>query len=58
MSAIPLHLQRKCEQRWAARVVSLVASVAHKGVDLKETVNSSPRAENAKEMPARLSKGA
>jgi len=58
MSAIPLHLQRRSEQRWAARFGSLVASAALKCVDLKETVNSLPRAENAKERPARLSKRA
>jgi hypothetical protein len=55
MSAIPLHLQRRCEQRWAARFVSRVGSVAPKSVDLKETVGSLPRAAKAKEEPADLS---
>ena len=35
MSAIPLHLQRKFEQRWAARFASPAASVAPKRSDLK-----------------------
>jgi hypothetical protein len=35
MSAIPLHLQRKFERRWAARFASPVASAAHKGTDFK-----------------------
>jgi hypothetical protein len=35
MSAIPLHLQRKFERRWAARFVSPVASAAPKNTALK-----------------------
>jgi hypothetical protein len=58
MSAIPLHLQRRSEQRWAARFGSLVASAAPKSVDLKEAVNSLPRAVKAKEKPAQLNKRA
>jgi hypothetical protein len=43
MSAIPLDLQRRFEQRWAARFVSPVASAAPKNaVVLKGTVNSLP----------------
>jgi hypothetical protein len=56
MSAIPLHLQRKFEQRWAARFVSLVAR-APKRTD-KSTVNSLPRPAKANEKPAELSKRA
>jgi len=62
MSAIPLHLQRRFEQRWAARFVSPVASAAPKGISLKGislkgiglkgTVNSLPRPAKAKEKPA------
>ena len=58
MSAIPLHLQRKFEQRWAARFASLVASAGRKGTDLKGTVNNLPRPAKAKEKPAELSKRA
>jgi hypothetical protein len=58
MSAIPLHLQRKCEQRWAARFVSRVASAAAKSTDLKGTVNNLPSPAKAKEKPAVLSKRA
>jgi hypothetical protein len=53
MGAIPLHLQRKLEQRWAARFASPVASAAPKSADLKGTVNSLPRLAKAK--PAELS---
>ena len=35
MSDIPLHLQRRFEQRWAARFVSPVASAAPKSLGLK-----------------------
>jgi hypothetical protein len=56
MSAIPLHLQRKFEERWAARFVSPVASAATKGTDLKGTGNKLPRRPKAKEKPAELSK--
>ena len=30
MSAIPLHIQRRCEQRWAARFVRPVALISPK----------------------------
>jgi hypothetical protein len=58
MSAIPLHLQRKFEQRWAARFGSPVASAARKSTDLKGTLNNLPRPAKAKEKPAKLSKQA
>ena len=58
MSTIPLHLQRKFEQRWAARFVSSVASAARKSTDLKGAVNNSPRPAKAKEKPAELNKRA
>jgi hypothetical protein len=58
MSAIPLHLQRKMERRWAARFVLPVASAAPKGSYLKTTVNNLPRSAKAKEKPAELSKRA
>jgi hypothetical protein len=54
MSAIPLHLQRKFEPRWATRFVPPVASTAPKSTDLKGIVNSLPRPAKAK--PAELSK--
>jgi len=58
MSAIPLHLQRRFEQRWAARFVSAVTSAASKNVSLKGSVNSLPRPVKAKEKPAGLSQRA
>jgi hypothetical protein len=39
MSAIPLHLQRIFEQRWAAKLASLAVSAARKSTEL----NSPPR---------------
>jgi hypothetical protein len=59
MSAIlPLHLQRKFEQRWAARFASPAASAARKSTDLKGTVNNLPRPAKAKEKPVELNKRA
>ena len=39
MSIIPLHLQRRFEQRWAARFGSLAIPAAPKNVGLKGPVN-------------------
>jgi hypothetical protein len=58
MSAIPLHLQRKFEQRWAARFVSPIASAAPKSTGLKGAVTNLPRPAKAKEKPGELSKRA
>jgi len=58
MSTIPLHLQRKFEQRWAARFASPVASAAPKSAGSKGTVSNLPRPANPKEKPAELSKRA
>jgi hypothetical protein len=59
MGGIPLHIQRRFEQRWAARFVSPVASAApKKSIDLKVTVNSVPRPAKAKEKPTGLSQRA
>ena len=43
MSEIPLHLQRKFKQRWAAKSVLPVAAATPKSIDLKNIVNSSQR---------------
>ena len=48
MSGIPLHIQRRFEQRWAAKLASSGASAAPKSIDLKGTVNSLPRPRTAK----------
>jgi hypothetical protein len=58
MSGIPLHLQRKFEQRWAARFVSPVTSAAPKRIGLKATLNSLPRLAKANEKPAGLNQRA
>jgi hypothetical protein len=53
MSAIPLHLQRRIEQRWAAKLASLVPSAAPKSISLKRLVKSLAQPAKAKE-PAGL----
>jgi hypothetical protein len=59
MGAIPLHLQRKFEQRWAARFASPVAPpAAPKSTDPKAGSNKLPRRPKAKGKPAGLSKRA
>jgi len=52
MNDIPLHLQRRFEQRWAAKYASPVAPAAPKSIGLKGAVNRLPRPANAKEKPA------
>jgi hypothetical protein len=49
MSIIPLHLQRKFEQRWAAKFVRPVASAAPKSISF--TGNSLPSPAKEKEKP-------
>jgi hypothetical protein len=58
MSAIPLHLQRRFEQRWGARFASPVALAMPKSIVLKNTVKSLPVPAKAKEKPAGLSQRA
>jgi hypothetical protein len=54
MGAIPIHLQRKFEQRWAARFASPVASAAPRSTGLKGTANNLSRGAKTKEKPAEL----
>jgi len=57
MSIIPLHLQRRFEQRWAAQFGSLVIPSVPAKVGLKGSpVNVIRRAAKAKEKPAGLSR--
>jgi len=58
MSDIPVHLQRRFEQRWAARFVPPTASTAPKSIDLKRPVHNLPRIAKANEKPTRLSQRA
>jgi hypothetical protein len=52
MSIIPLHLQKRFEQRWAARFGSPVVPAAPKNVRIKKlTVNIAPRAAKPKKTP-------
>lgn len=55
MSVIPLHLQRKFEQRWAARFVAPVAPAAPRSNRLKGALNTLSRPVKAKEKPSDLS---
>lgn len=58
MSVIPLHLQRKFEQRWAARFVAPDAPVMPKSSQLKRTLNTLRRPVKAKQKPAESSRRA
>jgi hypothetical protein len=58
MRGIPLHLQRRFEERWAARFVPPAAPTAPKSSDLKRPVHNLPRIAKAIEKPARLSQRA
>jgi hypothetical protein len=58
MSDIPLHLQRRFEQRWAARFIPPATSTAPKSIDLKRAVHNLPRIAKAKEKDAKLSQRA
>ena len=42
MNVIPLHLQRRFEQRWAARFLSPATSGAPKGIAIKRAPSSVP----------------
>jgi hypothetical protein len=53
MSIIPLHLQRRFEERWAARFGSPVIEATPKNVGLKSSPSTLRRARGeAKEKPA------
>jgi hypothetical protein len=55
MTAIPLHIQRRIEQRWASRFVPPVASNRPKeGWNESHTINESQHAAKTKEKPAGL----
>jgi hypothetical protein len=56
MSIIPLHLQRRCEQRWAARFGSLVFPAVPKKSGRIESLagQQAPSAAKANEKPAGL----
>jgi hypothetical protein len=58
MSFIPLDLQRRFEQRWAAKYASPIAPAAAKCIVLKDTIGRLPRPAKAKEKPAELSQQA
>ena len=53
MSAFPVHIQRRFEQRWAARFLPPLASAAPKSADSKGPVKRLPRPAEAKENSAR-----
>jgi hypothetical protein len=53
MSIIPLHIQRRFEQRWVARFGSLIPDVSKNG-SKGSPVNIARRVAKAKEKPAGL----
>ena len=53
MSIIPLHIQRRFEQRWAARFGSLIPDVSKNG-SKGSPVNIARRVAKAKEKPGGL----
>jgi hypothetical protein len=54
MSVIPLYLQRRFEQRWAAKLALLVPSAVPKGIRLKRAAKTSARQTKVKERPTGL----
>jgi hypothetical protein len=58
MSDIPLDLQRKIEQRWAARFARPVPPAAPKKQELEVQDNGLPHPPNPKEKPAGLKRRA
>jgi len=54
MSIFPLHVQRKLEQRWAAKFASPVASAARKSTSLKGTGNQLSEPAKAKRKTRRV----
>jgi hypothetical protein len=55
MSIIPLHLQRRCEQRWAARFGSLVfPAVPKKNAGLKVSPATGPARGKSQRKPRRV----
>jgi hypothetical protein len=58
MGNIPLDLQRRFEQRWAARFYRRIRRPRLKSKSLKDRTNSWPRLARAKEKPTRLSRWA
>jgi len=52
MSAIPLHIQRRFEQRWAARLVPPVALIPLKSLVPKPAAPTSRRVRKPKEKHA------
>ena len=51
MSAIPLHIQRRFEQRWVAHFVPPVALISSKSLDLKLAAPTSRRTRKPKKNP-------
>jgi len=54
MSSVPLHLERRCEQRWAARFPQQAPESSKKGLRLGQRLRLHAK---AKGKPAELSRG-
>jgi hypothetical protein len=52
MDTIPLDLERRCEQRWAARFSAARGSKSSIALKGSSSLNNSPRPTPAKEKPA------
>jgi hypothetical protein len=52
MFDVPLDLQRRFEQRWAARFVRALASATPESIDLKSATDRSPGPTKKMEKPA------
>ena len=57
MSAIPLHIQRRIEQRWAARLIPQAELISPKSAGLKRAAPASRRIRKPKEKPADMPGG-
>jgi hypothetical protein len=51
MSAIPLHIQRRFEQRWAARHIRPVAPISSKTAGVKRAAPTRRRSRKPKKNP-------
>jgi hypothetical protein len=56
MGTIPLHLERRCEQRWAARFARQASKPSSEKSEYEKQVNDSACLPKPKEKPAELSR--
>jgi hypothetical protein len=56
MGTIPMHLERRCEQRWAARFARQASKPSSEKSEYEKQVNDSACLPKPKEKPAELSR--